>query len=120
MAELEFSLELASVPVTISAKGTKIVYKLKELTGGQRDTYLNAFDLDVEIVDGKPKIKSSEGFKTFPAVDFLAMCLYDENDKLVGKEKIETYPSRVVSKLHTAALKLSGLDKDSEEEAKND
>lgn len=121
MAELQFSLKLAELSVGIIDEGAvQKTYKLKELTGAQRDIYLSTFNLDIEVVDGKPQIRSSEGFKTFPAVDFLAMCLYDENDKSVPEEKIALYPAHVVSELHAAALKLSGLDKESEQEAKND
>ena len=72
------------------------------------------------LVDGKPQIQTGENFKLPSEIEIRAMCLYDENGKVVSKEALEKYPSTVVTSLHKIALELSGLDKDSQAKAKND
>jgi len=119
MEKLEFSLKLKERPVTITdVDGVKKNYVLKELTGPQRDIYMESYDISMTLVDGKPQIGASS-IKTFPPSDFVAMCLYDETGVLVKKEVLSTYPGSVISGLHRAGLSLSGLDREGQEEAKN-
>ena len=121
MAELVFSVVLKEIPVKIKeADGAEKIYKLKELTSAQRKKYNESFDVKVEMVDGEVKASAGDGFKMFSAQEFLALCLYDENDKLVPENVLADYPSTVTAGLHEEALKLSGLDKDSLETAKNE
>ena len=120
MEELKFSLKLKERPVTITdLDGQEKKYVLKELTGPQRETYMESFDISMTVVDGKPQIGASS-IKTFPATDFLAMCLFDENDTPVTKEILATYPGSVISSLHRAGIALSGLDKEGQEAVKNE
>ena len=120
MEKLEFSLKLKEKPVIITDKnGVKKNYVLKELTGPQRDIYMESFDINMTLVDGKPQIGASS-IKTFPPSDFVAMCLYDENGILVKKDVLATYPGSVISSLHRAGMALSGLNKEGQEAAKNE
>lgn len=120
--ELKFSTVLEELPVLLTGKdGIEKKFTLRELTGAQRAIYNESFDIKIEMdEEGKAKATAGEGFKSFSAKKFLAMCLYDENNKLVGEETIGSYPSTVVNELHMAAIELSGLDKKALEKAKND
>lgn len=91
---------------------------LRELTGADRNKYLNQMTSRVKIgKDGKAVgIKSFDGFQA----DLLGRCLYDENNELVTVEAIEELPSSTQALLFEKAQELSGLDKTNEDgEAKN-
>jgi len=120
--ELRFSTVLKELPVFLTGKdGVEKKCTLKELTGTQRAVYNASFDIKIEMdEDGKAKAVPGEGFKTFSTKQFLALCLYDEEGKLIEEPTIGDYPSTVLTKLHEAALELSGLDKKSLEAAKNE
>ena len=122
MEKLEFDVVLKEVPVSLKgADGVVIDYTLRELTGSQRAVYDESFDVKVEMdKDGVTKMSPGDSFKMFPAPKFLSMCLYDKQNKLVDEQLIGTFPSTAVDGMHKAALKLSGLDKESLEEAKNE
>ena len=122
MTELRFSTVLKELPVFLTGvDGTEKKYTLKELTSTQRATYSESFDIKIEMdEDGKAKATAGEGFKTFSAKQFMALCLYDGDGKLVPEEVIGGYPSTMIAKLHEAALALSGLDKKALEAAKNE
>ena len=116
MEELKFETKLQELPVTINSK----LYHVRELNGEQREAHNQAFDLDVEFVEGQPKITTKEGFKMPSELDLLSRCLYDETDTLVTKKVLGTWPTTVLTKLHSLALQLSGLDADAKKKAKND
>lgn len=120
--ELRFSTVLKELPVFLTGKdGVEKKYTLKELTGTQRAIYNQSFDIKIEMDDeGKAKAVAGEGFKSFSTKRFLALCLYDEQDRLIDEKIIGNYPSTVLAKLHDAALELSGLDKKALEAAKNE
>ena len=121
MNELSFDLKLKEVPVSVTTlDGQKKSYIVRELDGLQREHYNKDFDINMTLVDGKPQIQTGENFKLPSEIEIRAMCLYDENGKVVSKEALEKYPSTVVTSLHKIALELSGLDKDSQAKAKND
>ncbi len=120
--ELRFTTVLKEVPVFLTGKDeVEKQFTLKELTGLQRATYNESFDVKIEMdEDGKAKAVAGASFKTFSAKQFLALCLYNEKGELVAEEIIGGYPSTMLSALHGAALKLSGLDKKALEAAKNE
>lgn len=118
---LDFNVVLEEIPVSITgADKIKRILMLRELNGSQREIYDSNFKFNVEMDGDEAKAVVSDDFKPFPAVDFVAMCLHTEDGKLVEKDIIEAYPARVIKGLHEAALKLSGMDTDSVEAAKND
>ncbi len=120
--ELRFSTVLKELPVFLTGKdNVEKKYTLKELTGSQRAIYNASFDVRIEMdSEGKAKAIAGEGFKSFSANQFLALCLYDADNKLISEEVIGTYPSTMLSQLHDAALELSGLDKEALKKAKNE
>ena len=119
--ELRFSTVLKELPVFLTGEDdVEEKHTLKELTGVQRAVYNESFDVKIEMdEDGKAKAVAGEGFKSFSAKQFLALCLYDEEGKLIGEETIGGYPSTMLAELHEAALELSGLDRKALETAKN-
>jgi len=118
---LRFSTVLKELPVYLTGKDKiEKKYTLKELTGEQRAVYNESFDVKIEMdEDGKAKAVAGGGFKSFSAKQFLALCLYDEEDNHVDEKTIGDFPSTMVAKLHEAALVLSGLDRKALETAKN-
>ncbi len=118
--ELKFSVVLKELPVKLTGSdGVEKKYKLKELTATQRSTYNDNFGFKLEMVDGKAKATAGEDFKLPSAKAFIALCLYDDKDKLVSEEVIGNFPSTVVEELSAAAMELSGMDEKALEKAKN-
>jgi hypothetical protein len=120
MADLQFSIKLKEKTVVLN-DGTSVEkkYKLKELTGDQRAKYNENFDMKMVLTDGKATAEPGENFKMPTAKDFLELCFYDEKDELVSSEFIGGLPSTVQEGLLKAAQKLSGLDPESVQQAKN-
>lgn len=113
MENLVLSLERKEIPVDLDGKN----YKLKELTGKQRDSFFNELGKRMKFVDGKASGMSSyEGLHS----KLLSLCLYDESNVLVKESEIQEFPASVSTKLFNAAQELSGLNEKSEDELKND
>ena len=121
MANLVFRIKLKEVPVKIiDETNAEKIYKLKELTGEGRAKYNDSFNYTVEMENGEAKAKPADDFKVMSAVEFLSLCFYDDKDVLVSKSIIGNYPSTMTDQLYERALKLSGMDKDSVDIAKNE
>ncbi len=116
MEELSFKTKLKEVPVTIDEKK----YFLRELNGVQREEHNQSLDLDIEFVDGKPKISTKAGFKIPSDFELLSKCLYDESNVLVELTVLKKWPTTMLTKLHKRAMTLSGLDEAAKAKAKND
>ena len=120
MEKLEFSLQLKEQPVEITdADGTVKTFILRELTGAQRDSYLNE-------IGGRMKFNAAGktiGFTTYKNLqaNLLCLCLLDPEGTLVKQSVIQNWPAGVVQSLFKSAQELSGLNLEEEdEEAKND
>ena len=113
MNELEFTLKLEEIPVILDGKE----YTLRELTGQQRDAYMDDMNKRMRYVGGK-----AEGFTKFEGLQagLLAKCLFDSEGKNVSEKTIQMYPSHVVQALFAKAQELSGLNESGAEEVKND
>ena len=120
MADLQFTTVLKEKEVKVTGDdGIVKVYHLRELNGAQRAKYNDSYAFDVSYEDGKVKA-TADDFKVMSEVDFLSMCFYDDENKLVKKEVIQGYPATMLGGLHKAAVKLSALDQKSIDQAKND
>lgn len=87
--------------------GEEKKYTLRELTGTQRNIYLNKMTKRVKIRDGKAiGINSFDGFQS----DLLCNSLLDENGDLVLKEEIEGMPSSTQQTLFEESQKISSLE----------
>lgn len=110
-----YSRRLKTKPVEIeNEQGVVEVWTLKELTGADRNRFLN--------VQGK-KIKTQNGVEvkdyTGLCSDLLCLCLVSPHDKLVTAAEVDSWPSEMQMDIFKDAISLSGLDKKSEDETKN-
>jgi len=96
--EFEFDLE--------DGNGQMIPCKLKEMTGKERDQYMNKIkNRTILNPDGKSgRIKDYNGMFS----DLLVMCLYRNGEKMDEKE-IQALPASTQSELFDEAQKLSRL-----------
>lgn len=119
MKELKFELKLQEVPVDITTvEGEAKTYILKELTSDQRGIFLNKMGKKVKF-GIKGAVQGLTDYKLLQE-GLLTLCIKDENGESIKAEVLAQWPSHVISELFTAAQKLSGMDLDGEEEAKND
>ena len=92
-------------------------YTLKELTGFDRNKYLNKMSSRAKMGDdGKTlTLKNFDGFQS----DLLHISLYNDADEAVSVEEIEAFPASTQQTLFEMSQKLSKLDLDKDSEAKN-
>ena len=111
---------LKKIPIELEHEGGVIKsYTLKELTGEERDTYLDSM---------KNRFKYSPDGNVSAVTNFkglhnslLKMCLFDEEtSKLITEDELQKLPSTTTTALFDEATKLSALDKEAKKEAKND
>lgn len=116
----EIDLSLKEEHFTLKDKnGNKRKHFLRELDAPQREEYQDWRNEQIKL----NKQGRFQGFASQKGTStrLLAMCLYDgETNRLVPESQIRTYSSSALERLHGKALKLSGLDRDAEEDAKND
>lgn len=111
---LELELDRDEQPVRLrSKKGGAKNWTLKELSGRERNRYLNKMKDRVKIgKNGKAMgIKNFDGYQS----DLLLSSLYDEADKSVSLDMIEALPAKTQQALFDRAKEISGLDNDEEE-----
>lgn len=115
---LSFTLKLQTLPVELDGK----LFTITELTGKQRDQYLDANRARLKLDKGKVV-----GLTSFQGIhaELLTLCMADLNRALVTKDQIDGWPASVTEQLFDAARSLSKLGKDekakdTDEEAKND
>ena len=120
--EMRFATKLESVPVVLELEdNTEKKCTLKELTGDQRAIYNKSFDIQIELDDkGKASAKAGKNFKSFSAKEFLGLCFYDEDNKLLSAGFIGKLPDRILQTLHKRGMEMSGLGKEAIEAAKKD
>lgn len=113
----KYSLKLKSLPLVIEDEhGLEQTYTLKELTGLQRDEFVNKTTARATDAKGKEKRHDAKGL----ASDLLGMCLYDAQNRLVPANVINGWPSEMQQDIFLEAVELSGLTKKAEGYAKND
>lgn len=109
--DLIFDLEREEQKVTISGKQ----YVLVELSGQERDSYLNDVGNRMRTENGKPAgIKNFNGMQAF-LVSLSLKSMETGEPVPVKIEEIQKWPARLVSKLFDSAKKLSALDGEDEE-----
>jgi len=115
---LVFDVDLKEVQITLkSAKAEPQDCKLIELTGDERDKYLDMMGDRVKFKEGKPVgLNKYEGFQC----DLLCLCLHGPGGALMTKDIINKLPARVQTALYKTASTLSGLDEKAVEKAKKE
>lgn len=117
---LDLSIVLKSEVVKLTGEDGAKEYTIKELTALQRRAHNDSFNAQLSIgEDGKPQLGGS-GIKIPSPIDFLALCLYDSEDKLVSTKFLEDLPDRVTSELQKKGMELSGMDAKALAAAKNE
>lgn len=112
------SLRFKEQKVKIEDREGKIhVYTIRDTDGEGRDTYMDEIMSRSDIgEDGKPgRIKSMKGMQSL----LLSMMLHDENDELVPKEIIDSWPAGAREALFEKARTIAALDDKALERAKN-
>lgn len=118
---MKFSLKLKKERVAIEDEdGKTLNYDVCEMSGSLLEGYLddNKNRVDVEIVDGKVKVRKINSYKGLFA-SLLSRSMRDESGSLVPVEKINAMPYPVQRSLFEIAQKVNGLSESSEDEAKN-
>ncbi len=117
---LKISLVRKTLPVLVTDEnGGEKEYTLRELTGKERNKYLNQMTNRVKMgPNGKPAgIKTFDGFQS----DLLCRSLVDDEGRKASKEFIEEMPALAQHELFEKAQEISGLDKeDVEDDEGND
>jgi hypothetical protein len=92
-------------------------YTMRELTGEEREAYLNGIRDKFEVMpNGKSRVRNFTGLQS----GLLAKCVYDDNGALVPLKLINKWPAKLQSDLYKRANKMSGMDETAEDDAKND
>jgi hypothetical protein len=131
---LEFDLQIAEVPVKLNGKdGKTTIYVLRELTGEQRDKYLNG-TLARAKTDAEGKVAGVRDLTGYQAALLcLAMRRVEGGEVVDGKlvkgtvletefpdpGMVQSWPSRVQGKLFKRAQKMSGINEEEKPAAKN-
>lgn len=110
-----FSLELEEEHVTIADEK----YVLVELTGTQRDKYLNGLGARMKVEPGSkpgtaPQLRNFDGLQASLVAMALRKLGDDGTRGPVAQNTIQAWPAKTVSALHDIAKRLSGLDDDDE------
>jgi hypothetical protein len=97
-----------SQPVELElAEGELVRYAIKEMTGAQRDEYLN------KVTQKTTRDASGEvvGMKDYKGLysTLLSFCLYDADSKLIPESKIQEWPDTAQKALFDIAIELNGL-----------
>lgn len=118
MAEtLKFSLDLAEVPVELDSKsGESRAYVLREMTGKQRDLYLQSLRKKATVgKDGQVTLNNFDGLQS----NLLTRCLFNSDGENVSEDEIQEFPSKVQTILFEKCQELNGLNQEEEGEEGN-
>jgi len=120
MKKLKFKAARQEQEVEIEdAQGQTKLYKLIEFSGTERTKYKSRFTMDIELSNGVPTA-SMNNYNPMSESEFVSLCLFDNEGKSVSEDEINKLPGTVIVALYEAALTLCGLNKEANEEAKND
>lgn len=115
--EVSFDIDVKTVPVKITEKGTVHEFVLHELSGEQRDQYLNFTGRKMKFEKGdQAGLKDFDNIASFT----VSLSLRDKEGQAVPMVRINRWPARVVEGLEKIVKRISGLDKKARDVAKND
>lgn len=110
-----------SQPVELEvAENEVVVYSVKEMTGAQRDEYLNKVTQKTTR-DANGEVVGMKDYKGLYS-NLLSLCLYDADGKPIPESKIQEWPDTAQKVLFDIATDLNGLKpkKNDEDLPKND
>ena len=115
MDTLQLTVTLKEIAIELTVEGGAVKnYVLRELTGKQRDIFLDDVGGRVRFIGGKARGLNSH--KDLQA-NLLTMCLHNDEQKLVTIKELQEFPASTLTTLFKAAQALSGLEDDKEEES---
>ncbi len=110
--ENNFNLDLETYEFTLTKEGSTESYELTELTGKQRDSYMNQMSKNMQMIGDNYKIKSFDGLQA----NLLCLCIKHTSgakaDTHVTKDHVQSWPSRVQKAIFDKAQQMSGLNED--------
>lgn len=117
---LEITLTRVEEPLRVRGAGGEILeYRIKEMTGTERDRYLNVMGSKVKTdANGK-----ATGIRDFTGImtALICRCLYGPDGKLVTEKEISEWPSSAQKKIFERCQAVNGLgDEKNVEAVKND
>lgn len=99
-----------SQPVDLEVEeGSVVRYFVKEMSGAQRDEYLNK-TAQKSRLDANGEVVGLKDYKGLYS-NLLAFCLYDDGGKLVPESKIQEWPDAAQRALYEMANELNGMAK---------
>lgn len=108
-----------SQPVDLEVEvGNVVRYYVKEMSGAQRDEYLNK-TAQKSRLDDKGDVVGLKDYKGLYS-NLLSFCLYDADGKLVGESKIQEWPDAAQKALYEMANELNGMSKTASEGQEGD
>lgn len=113
-----FSLKRREIPIELELpNGDVISALLVEMSGYERDDYLNFMSKRIKVVGGKvDSIENMDGIQA----ELVHRCLVDAvTGKRIDKSEIQRWRAVVVEELFNLAQDLNGLGAKAEEDAKN-
>jgi hypothetical protein len=97
-----------SQPVELEvAEGEVVRYAVKEMTGAQRDEYLNKITAKANR-DAKGEVVGMKDYKGLYST-LLSFCVYDTDGKPIPESKIQEWPDTAQKALFDIATELNGL-----------
>lgn len=115
----KFSLILKEETISIEGKdGIIQEYILRELDGDMRDNYVNLM-IGKSKTDSKGKTVGVSDVRGLESALLTRMLFKKEDNSAVPQAQIQKWPSGMRTRLYERALRLCGLDKSAEENAKN-
>ena len=119
---LRLSTVAKTIPVDLEDKdGVVLNCYLKELSGAQKDTYMDMYKTRFKgpVGDGSD-LSNIRTFKDHQ-VQLVQLCLFvKDGDEPFTPEKLREFPAATIDQLNTVAMTLNGLNKAAEDDAKND
>lgn len=108
---MEFDLSLQTIPVSLknAETGQPEEYEIRELTGDQRDAYLNTVRKRMRRVGEHSEITD---FKGLTAQLLTRSVFRVDTGKAVTEDEVQSWPARVQQALFDKSRELSGLDKE--------
>lgn len=118
---IEVDVRKRDVALVDNKEGVTKNYTIKEMSGSQKEEYLNSLRQKSRVADnGDIIVENYKGMFT----DLLCCCMYNEEDELVQRGELTNMPARVLTDLSQIAKQLNGLTlQDAQrmmDEAKND
>lgn len=115
---LKLKADPSILPVEIEFGGQVVSYEMRQLSGTTRDMYLENMTKRMKYNSqgdavGVNSVRNAQA-------ELITLCLFDTAGKNVPVATIQQWSSGTVQTLFEEAQKLSGLNKEAKEEAKND